>query len=166
MEGEKLDQLPSAQGLNEAISKQRGKQFVGLRRREWCGVVGGEEESRLACTRLYREGRLEVSERFRSITRHVDVGKGDDPVAPDFTRCITLALARGDFAPVSCREGLQLSRRGVLRGDTSDQPEQRGAQEPGLLLRQVSNQFSFAKAADVEQAERDKESSAKKRGFG
>eukprot|EP00965_Chrysotila_dentata_P229122 6196997-Pleurochrysis_carterae.AAC.2 len=53
-----------------------------------------------------REGKLKVSERSRRIARYVDVGKGDGPVTPDFTRRITFALARGDFAPVPCREGL------------------------------------------------------------
>eukprot|EP00965_Chrysotila_dentata_P259197 6213476-Pleurochrysis_carterae.AAC.3 len=68
-------------------------------------------------------------------------------------RRITFALARGDFAPVFCGEGLQLSRRGVLCGDTSDHPkQQRGAREPGLLLRQVSDELSagHAKAENQE----------------
>eukprot|EP00965_Chrysotila_dentata_P243434 6205412-Pleurochrysis_carterae.AAC.1 len=192
IEGDGVGQLPSAEGLNEVgwascalqpsgrsdakrlpavargffraqtISKQRDEQLVGLRGREWCG----EEGNRLACTRLNREGKIEVSERLRRIARYVDVGKGDGPVTPDFARRIAFAQARGDFAPVSCREGLQLSRRRVLRRETSDHPEQRGAREPSLSLRQVSDELSFVKAADVEQAERGKEASAKKRGFG
>eukprot|EP00965_Chrysotila_dentata_P259032 6213428-Pleurochrysis_carterae.AAC.2 len=60
-----------------AISKQRGEQLVGLGGRDWCGLVGDEERSHLACTRLNREGKLEVNEQFRRIARHVDVGKGN-----------------------------------------------------------------------------------------
>eukprot|EP00965_Chrysotila_dentata_P243431 6205408-Pleurochrysis_carterae.AAC.4 len=119
-------------------------------RRKWCSVVGGEEGSGLACTRLSRRGKLEVSERLCRNAWHVGIGKGDGPVAPDFALHITLALARENFAPVACREGLPLPRRRVLCGDTFDHPEQRGARGPGLSLRQVSDELSLAKAADVE----------------
>eukprot|EP00965_Chrysotila_dentata_P054869 1821881-Pleurochrysis_carterae.AAC.1 len=145
----------SLMATQQAISKHRGKQFVGLRRREWCGAVGGEQGSRLACTGLNREGELQVSERFRRIARHVGIGEGDGPVAPNFARRTTFALARGNLAPdVSCREGLQLPQRRVLCEDTPNHPEQRGARKPGPSLRQVDDQLCFAKAANVEQTER------------
>eukprot|EP00965_Chrysotila_dentata_P021799 722051-Pleurochrysis_carterae.AAC.1 len=122
--------------------------------------------SRFACTRLNRERKLKVTERFRRIARHVSIGKGNGPVTPDLARCVAFALARGDLAPVACRERLQLSRRaGVLGGKSSDHPEQRSAREPGPLFRQVSDELSFAKAANVEQAKRGQEASSKERGF-
>eukprot|EP00965_Chrysotila_dentata_P027631 918435-Pleurochrysis_carterae.AAC.1 len=58
-------------GTGNQQVKQRGKQLVGLRRREGRGVVGAQKGSRSACTRLDQEGKLQVSERFRRIARHV-----------------------------------------------------------------------------------------------
>eukprot|EP00965_Chrysotila_dentata_P171456 5658222-Pleurochrysis_carterae.AAC.1 len=56
----------------QAISEQGGEQLVGLGGRQWRGVVGSEEGSPFARTRLNREVKLEVSERFCRIAWHVE----------------------------------------------------------------------------------------------
>eukprot|EP00965_Chrysotila_dentata_P138939 4595075-Pleurochrysis_carterae.AAC.1 len=95
----------------QAVTEQGGKKAVGLRRREWVVVVsreGGTDSRALASTE-------KASSRWASAFAAL----------PDLSCGIAFALAQGDFAPVSHREGLKLLRRGVLGGDSPNHPQER-----------------------------------------